>query len=53
MGSSPQEVVAPVQNGISGCYIDTVFEFMAHKESEIWTSLSHSFIKEGLLQLLG
>ena len=27
--------------------------FKAHEASEIWTSLSHTFTKEGLLQLPG
>ena len=31
----------------------TVFELVAHEESEIWMRLSHNFIDEGLLQLLG
>ena len=42
---------AHVQNGVSGSYMDAVFELVAHEESEIWTSLPHSFTKEGLLQL--
>ena len=29
--------------------IYAVFELVAHEESAIWTSLSHSFTKEGLL----
>ena len=29
--------------------MDAVFEFVAHNESESWTSLPHSFPKEGLL----
>ena len=44
---------ARVQNGVSGSYMDAVFELVAHEESESWTSLPHSFTKEGLLQLLG
>ena len=32
-------------------YMDVVFELGAHEASEIWTSLPHSFTKEGLLQL--
>ena len=36
-------VMAHVQNGISGSYMDTVFELVAHEESEICTSLPHSF----------
>ena len=48
-------VKACVQNGISGSYMDAVFELVAREESEIWTSLPHScrFTKEGLLQLPG
>ena len=30
-------------------YMDDVFELVAHKESEIWTSLPYSFTKEGIL----
>ena len=37
----------------SGSYMDAVFELVAHEELEIWTSLPHSFTKEGLLQLPG
>ena len=44
---------ARVQNGVSGSYIDAVFELVAHEESDSWTSLPHSFTKEGLLQLPG
>ena len=36
-------------HGVSGSYMDAVFKLVAHKESEIWTSLSHSFTKGGLL----
>ena len=39
------------QNGVSGSYMDAVFELVAHEESESWTSLPHSFTKESLLQL--
>ena len=39
-----------VQNGVSGSYM---VKLVAHKESEIWTSLPHSFTKEGLLHLPG
>ena len=42
-----------VQNDVYGSYMDAVFELLAHEESEIWTSLPHSFTKEGLLQLPG
>ena len=35
-----------------GC-MDVVFELRAHEASEIWTSLPHTFTKEGLLQLPG
>ena len=42
-----------MQNGVSGSYIDAVFELVAHEESDSWTSLPHSFTKEGLLQLPG
>ena len=40
-----------VQNGFSGCYVHAVFELVVHEESNIWTSLPHSFTnnKEGLL----
>ena len=41
------------QNGVSGSYMDAVFELRAHEASEIWTSLPHTFAKEGLLQLPG
>ena len=46
---------ARVQNGDSGSTLhgNTVFEPVAHEESEIWTRLSHSFTKGGLLQLSG
>ena len=43
-------IKACVQNGISGSYMDAIFEFMVH---EIWTSLPHRFAMEGLLQLPG
>ena len=36
-----------------GSQRNAVFEFVAHEESEIWTSLSYSFTKGGLLQLSG
>ena len=39
---------ARVQNGVSGSYMDAVFELVAHEESEIWTSLSHSFTTTAL-----
>ena len=42
---------AHVQNGISGSYMDAVFELVAQEESETWINLPHSFTKEGLLQL--
>ena len=38
-----------VQNGISGSYMYAVFKLVAHEESEIWTSVPHSYTKEGLL----
>ena len=44
---------AHVQNGVSVSYMDAVFKLVAHKESIISTSLSHSFSKGGLLQLSG
>ena len=45
---------ARVQNGASVVTCtDVVFELIAHGELENWTSLSHSFTKEGVLQLLG
>ena len=44
---------ARVQKGISGSYMDAVFELVVHEKSEIWTGLSHRFAKRGLLQLLG
>ena len=34
-----------VQNGDSDSYMDAVFELLAQKEAEIWTSLLHCFIK--------
>ena len=37
-----------VQNGVSGSYMEAVFEIVTHIESEIWIILPH---KEGLLQL--
>ena len=37
----------------SGSYMHAVFELRAHEASEIWTSLPHTFTKEGLLQLPG
>ena len=40
---------ARVQSGVSGSYMDAVFKLMAHEKCEIWTSLPHSFTKEGLL----
>ena len=40
-------------NGVSGSYMDAVFELRAHEASEIWASLPHNFTKEGLLQLPG
>ena len=33
----------------SGSYMDAIFKLVAHEESEIWTSLPHSFTKEVLL----
>ena len=48
-GSLPQEARYVFKNGVSGSYMDAVFELVARKES----SLSHSFIEEGLLQLAG
>ena len=44
---------ARVQNGISGSYMDAIFELVVHEKPEIWASLPYSFIKEGLLQLPG
>ena len=38
---------------IPGSYMDAIFEPVSHEESEIWTRLSHSFTKGGLLQLSG
>ena len=46
-------IKACVQNGISGSYMDAVFVLVVREELEIWTSLPHSLIKEGLLQLPG
>ena len=37
----------------TGSYMHAVFELRAHEASEIWTSLTHTFTKEGLLQLPG
>ena len=47
--------MAHVQIDISGSYMDVVFKLklVADDESEIWTSLSHSFTKGGLLQVSG
>ena len=42
---------ACVQNGLTGSYMDAIFEFVAHEESEIWTSLPHSFTEADLLQI--
>ena len=39
-----------IQDGVSYCYMDSVFELVANEESEIWISLPHSFMKRGLLQ---
>ena len=44
---------ACVQNGTTVSCMDTVLELVVDKELEIWTSLSPSFAKEGLLQLPG
>ena len=44
-------VTARVQDGVSGSYMDAVFELVAHEESEIWTSLPHNFTNEDLPQL--
>ena len=41
------------QNSVSGSYMHAIFELKAHEASEIWTSLPHTFTKEGLLQLPG
>ena len=41
---------ARVQNGVSGSFLSAVFK---DKESEVWTNLSCSFIKGGLLQFPG
>ena len=41
-------IKARVQNGIPDSYIHAVL----HEESEIWTSLPHGFIKEGLLYIV-
>ena len=40
---------ASAQNGISGSYMDAIFELVVHEESVIRTSLPHNFTKEGLL----
>ena len=42
-----------IQDGVPGSYMLAVFKHVAHEETEIWTSLSHSFTKGGLLQLHG
>ena len=42
-----------IQIGTSGSHRDVVFELVAHEEPDIRTSLSHTFTKEGLLELLG
>ena len=31
---------ARVQNGVSGSYMDAIFELVAHEELEIWISLA-------------
>ena len=38
---------ACVQNGVTGSYMDAIWELVVNKESEIWTSLPHSFAEEG------
>ena len=35
-------------NGVSGSYMDAIFETRAHETLEIWASLPHAFTKEGL-----
>ena len=42
-----------VQNGVSGSYMDAVFELVAPEDSDVWTNLPHPFTREGLLQLPG
>ena len=42
-----------IQNGVSYCFVDAVFEAVVREESSIWTSLPHHFSKRGLLQLPG
>ena len=37
---------AHVQNGISGSYVDAIFEVVEHEESGMWTSLPHSLPKK-------
>ena len=44
---NPSMPTKHIQNGVSGSCTDAIFE------SEIWTSLSHTFTKGGLLQLSG
>ena len=36
-----------VQNGVLCSFADAVFKLLVHKQAEIWTSLLHSFIKQG------
>ena len=38
----PPGVMARVPNGVSGSYMDAIFELVVRKESESWTSLPHS-----------
>ena len=40
------------QNSISGSYMDVIFELVAHEESKIWISPSHSFINTTALSLV-
>ena len=44
---------ARVQNGASGSCVGAVSKLIVHEGLVNWESLSHSFTKEGLLQLLG
>ena len=45
--------VACVHNSVSCSCMHAIFKRVAHEESMIWTSRSHTFTKEDLLQLPG
>ena len=39
------------QNGVSGNYMHAIIELTAHKASEIWIRLPHTFTTEGSSQV--